>query len=293
VTGDSFFGRKTEMLRVLNSPSGNFIILGARTIGKTSLLLTIRDRINTGLERGGTIAVFADATQNRQLRHFQRSLMQAILKETEQRGVETDWIDPGEEFFEDLAAALRQSGQRYLFLIDEVDNLLQDPKINRLEEFVRTMSTTGFGRFVLSGYRNLRERTEDRDSFFFNLFEPMVLSPLVRAEANELVRTQMERIFVASENDQVVDSIPDRGSTFASYLQRMCHLLLSRLDEPGRDRTISMEDVAAVYENEEFTTAITSAVTVSRDRALDVLERIILLLGCVAPTRAIHRKRAS
>jgi hypothetical protein len=290
VTGDSFFGRRTEMQRVLNTPNGNFAILGARTIGKTSLLMTIRDRVNRGPERGGTIAVFTDATQNRQLRHFQRNLMQAILKEAEQRGVEIGWIDPGEEFFEDLAAALRQSGQRYLFLFDEVDNLLQDPRISQIEEFVRTISNTGCGRFVLSGYRSLRERTEDRDSFFFNLFEPIILSPLGVAEAYDLVRTQMARIYIGFEDYEVVEAILDRGSTFASYLQRMCHLLLSRLDEPGRDRTIRLDDVAAVYQGEEFTRAITSAVTVSRDRALDVLERLILYWAAARPNPQFTEK---
>jgi hypothetical protein len=80
VTGDSFFGRRSEMQRILNTPNANFIILGARTIGKTSLLLNIRDRLNVGPERSSTIAVFTDATQNRQLGHFQRNLMQAVLK---------------------------------------------------------------------------------------------------------------------------------------------------------------------------------------------------------------------
>jgi hypothetical protein len=152
------------------------------------------------------------------------------------------------------------------------------------------MSNSGFGRFVLSGYRNLRERTEYRDSFFFNLFEPIVLSPLVKAEANELVRTQMGRIYVDFENEQVVDSILDRGSTFAAYLQRMCHLLLSRFDEPGRNRTITTEDVTAVYDSEEFTTAITSAVTYNRDRALDLLERIILYWAAAAPPQFTEKE---
>ena len=84
--------------------------------------------------------------------------------------------------------------------------------------------------------------------------------------------------------------ILDRGSTFAAYLQPMCHLLLGRFDGPGRDRTISMEDVTAVYASEEFTTAITSAVTMSRDRALDLLERIILYWAAAAPPQFTEKE---
>lgn len=283
VTGDCFFGRRLEMQRVLNSASGNFVILGARTIGKTSLLLTMRDGLTNGPQRGRAIPVFVDGTQNRQLRHFQQNLMQAILTDTEQFGVRIDWIDPGGDFFEDLALSLRNSGQRYLLLIDEIDNLLQCAEISRFEEFVRSMSNIGCGRFVISGYRNLREHTEDRASFFFNLFEPIILSPLDRRDADELVRRQMARICVGFESDNVVESVLEYGSTFASYLQQMCHLLLCRLDERRRNRTISIEDVKAVYNGEEFTTAITSAVTAGHDRPMEELEQLILYWAAASP----------
>jgi hypothetical protein len=95
-------------------------------------------------------------------------------------------------------------------------------------------------------------------------------------EAHELVVKQMARIYVGFESHHVVEAILELGSTFAAYLQRMCHLLLSRLDEPGRDRAIRLEDVRAVYEGEEFTRAITSAVSGSGDRSLGLLERLIL-----------------
>src|SRR5579862_6788743 len=213
VTRERFVGRRAEIQRILSSASGNFVVLGARTIGKSSLLMTMRDRLTVGPERGRAIPVFVDATQNHHLRHFQKNLMQTILKDTEQSGIQIDWIDPAEDFFEDLAEVLRKSGKKYLFLIDEVDNLLKDAKINQFEEFVRSMSNIGCVRFVISGYRNLREHIEDRESFFFNLFEPIILSPLSRGDADELVRKQMRRIYVEFENDQVIESVLDLGST--------------------------------------------------------------------------------
>jgi hypothetical protein len=283
VTGDSFVGRKAEMHRVLNSSTGNFVVLGARTIGKSSLLLTMRDRLISGVDKGRAIPVFVDATQNHQLRHFQQNLMQAILRIVAQNSIVIDRIDPGEDFFEDLAAGLRESGHRYFFMIDEVDNLLEDAKITRFEEFVRSVSNSGTGRFVISGYRTLRVHTEDRESFFFNLFEPIVLNPLSKMDASNLVRKQMARINVGIESDQVVERILDRGSTFAAYLQEMCHRLLVQLDEPDRSRVISIADVDAVYESEGFTNLITSAVTVHQDRPLEVLERLILYWAAECP----------
>jgi hypothetical protein len=276
VTGDRFVGRKSELHRILNALTTSFTITGARTIGKTSLLHTIRDQVNTGPARNITLAVFVDATQDHRLRGFQRNLMQALSREAEQRGVDVDWIDPGHDFFENLSTVIRKSARQYLFLIDEVDNLIQDSKFAEFEEIVRTLSNIGCARFVLSGYKTLRERTMNRESFFFNLFESITLSPLVRAEALELVRSQMDRVFVGFESDLVVESILELGSTFAAYLQHMCHLLLKRLDESGRDRIIRLEDVRAVYDGEEFTSAITSAVTASLGQTSALLERLIL-----------------
>jgi predicted AAA+ superfamily ATPase len=276
VTGDRFVGRKVELYRILNALTTSFTITGARTIGKTSLLHTIRDHVNKDPARDSTLAVFVDATHDHQLEHFQKNLMQALSRGAKQRGMEIDRIDPGHEFFEDLSTVLRKSARQYLFLIDEVDNLIQDSEFAEFEELVRTLSNIGCARFVLSGYKNLRERTMNRESYFYNLFESITLSPLTRGEALDLVCSQMVRVYVEFENDQVIESILELGSTFAAYLQHMCHLLLKRLDESGRDRIIRLEDVRAVYDGEEFTNAIISAVTESLGQTSALLERLIL-----------------
>jgi Cdc6-like AAA superfamily ATPase len=274
VTGDGFFGRRAELRRMQGTP--NVVLLGARRIGKTSLLKTLRDEVNSARGQDGTIAVFVDAGADRRLEWFQKNLMQGMLEEAERAGVEMGWIDPGEAFFEELATALKRSTKKFLFLIDEADHLVLDPEIGLLEEFVRSMSNTSRARFVLSGYMNLRQRTENRDSFLYNLFTTIVLGPLARRDAAELVRTQMKRIYVGIESDQVVEDILNLGSTLAAYVQCMCDLLLKRLDEPGRKRIITSADVSEVYRSEKFSREITSAVTDSTEQALGPLARLIL-----------------
>ena len=209
----------------------NVVLLGARRIGKTSFLKTLRDDVNAAVGNDGDIAIFVDAGADRQLLWFQKNLMHEIIEAAERAKIELAWIDPGVTYFEELATALKKSSRRFLFLIDEVDHLLLDTRIGLFEEFVRSMSNTSHARFVLSGYMNLRERTENRDSFLYNLFSTIVLGPLARQDAAELVRTQMKRIYIGLESDQVVEDILDLGSTFASYVQSMCQMLLKRLDE--------------------------------------------------------------
>ena len=254
----------------------NVVLLGARRIGKTSFLKTLRDEVNAARGKDRNIAIFVDAGADRHLEWFQKNLMHEIMEAAERAKVDIGWIDPGETYFAELATALKKSTRRFLFLIDEVDQLLLDPKIGLFEEFVRSMSNTSHARFVLSGYMNLRERTENRDSFLYNLFATIVLGPLARQDAAELVRTQMKRIYIGLESDQVVDDILDLGSTFASYVQSMCQMLLKRLDEQGRKRIITSNDVNEVYRSEKFSQVITSAVTDSAESALGPLERLIL-----------------
>jgi len=277
VTGDGFFGRRAELRLMDKAP--NVVLLGARRIGKTSLLIAMRDMVNARREQDGTIAVFVEAGADRHLTWFQKNLMHEIIEEAGHAQVQIDWIEPGEAYFEELAIALTNSGRVFLFLIDEVDHLVMDPKIGLFEEFVRSMSNTSRARFVLSGYKRLRTRTGDRDSFLYNLFTPIVLGPLARPEAADLVRTQMRRIYVGLKTESVVEDILDYGTTFAAYVQRMCELLLRRLDEPDRKRCITSDDVLEVYRSAEFSREITSAVDENPERDLGPLERLILYWG--------------
>jgi hypothetical protein len=273
VTGDGFFGRRAELNRIAKTP--NTVLLGSRKIGKTSLLQALRVEVNLSGRRD-TIAVFVEAGMNRRLDWFQRNLMQAIIDESERANLAIPWIPDGEDFFAELEATLRKSGKKYLFLIDEVDNLLGNPKVALFEEFVRSIANEGYARFVLSGYIRLRRQTENLGSFLYNLFTPVILGPLNRRDAADLVRIQMNRIQVGFESDQVVEQILDLGTTFAAYVQRMCELLLQRLDEPMRTRCITSADVHAVYESREFSEEIVKAVTLNAEEELGALGRLIL-----------------
>lgn len=279
VTGSIFFGRDSELRRIIETPSACYCILGSRQIGKTSLLQTLRNKANREGTLANSVAVYVDATSDRYLRMFQKNLMQELLRETEETDVDLTWIDPGEPFFEELGVALKQSGRRYLFLIDEIDNLVRGECVASFEEFVRSMSNEDYARFVFSGYRALRDRTNDRSSCFYNLFDTIVLKPLERAEASALVREPMAQIHVDFENDRVIDAVLDQGSRFPSHLQRMCHLLLKKLDDRGGERTITDDDVNKAYDSEEFTSAVTACVREHSDPEFGLLERVIVYMA--------------
>lgn len=272
VTGDCFFGREREIRRILDTSRANYCILGPRKVGKSSLLQTIEQRVNLRNSLPGMSAVYIDATGDSQIIHFQRKLMTKLVD----AGMIMEWVDPGEHFFEDLGIAIRQSGRKHLFLIDEVDYAVRDRRFHGFEEFARSISNEGYARFVVAGYRALRNHVTSRSSPFYNLFEEITLGPLADEEARNLVGNQMERAFVKFENGRVIDAILNLGSTLPSYIQCMCHLLLVRLDALGRRRTITEDDVPEVYNGEDFTREITQAIEEYSDPEFKLLERLVV-----------------
>jgi hypothetical protein len=289
VTGEIFFGREKDIRRILDT-SANYCVVGSRRIGKSSLLKTVEHKINTGRELKNTVAVYVDATPDRQIENFQKNLYQQILNSPEgDKLIDADgscWINPGRHFFSQLAPQLKKTGRHFVFLIDEIDQVLADDKNNGahlFEEFARSISNEGYARFVLSGYRTLRARIQNKVSYLYNLFDPIQLGQFNEIEAEALVREPMEKLLVAFENEAVIDRILELGSRVPWLLQQMCDFLLTYLDDPRHERTITLELVEQVYQSSGFSSAMTSCVTESED--MEVLERIIVYLAVKAPDR--------
>lgn len=272
VTGDIFFGRDRELRRILEAPDSNFSVLGSRRIGKTSLLKTLLKLVNEKNAIPGARAVFIDATMHTRIDRFQKNLLAEINRATGQ----SLWIEPGREFFEELAEQLRNTELHFLLLVDECDRLLLDREpAASLEHFARSMSNEEYVRLVFAGYKILSERIRDRSSSFYNLFEPMELGPLVKRDAEELLRQPMARIGVQFDRDDVVDRILELGSTVPWLLQEMCVELLNLL-HARNSRIITLPDVETVYKSATFTKHMTAYVRDDTDMPL--LERLIAYL---------------
>jgi hypothetical protein len=277
VGGEIFFGRVGELSTILELPDANYCVLGARQIGKTSFLHALRDKVNQEHVLEDTVAVYVDASQHTRIDRFQKNLLQEVWNTQEQQGVpEIQWVDPGEDYFEDLAEKLKASRKRYLFLLDEVDQLLGAKDAGLLEAFARSMANEGYASFVFCGYRTLNDRVRNQESLIFNLLDPIRLGPLKGEEARSLVTEPMARIGVAIERE-VVDRILDKGSRVPSLLQYMCYLLLEHLHERGGERRIRLEDVDSVYEGQQFSDEVTAIIRDNKD--LPTLERLIVYLA--------------
>ncbi len=282
VRGDIFFGRVGELRAIVEMPNTNYCVLGPRRIGKTSFLHALRNKINEEEVLRDTVAIYVDACEHNRMVHFQKHLTGELSKEND-----FVWIDPSEAYFEDLADFLRQSPRKFVFLLDEVDRLLQSREADSLEAFARSMANEGYARFIFCGYKALSERIRNRMSPIYNLFDLIRLGPLNVGDARELVRQPMDRIGVRFEKPGVIDRILDLGSNVPWLLQFLCQLLVERLEVRGGAREIAVEDVDFVYNSSDFSKAMTEAIT---DEDMPVLMRLIIYLVVDSPEESLRER---
>jgi hypothetical protein len=291
VTGDVFFGRQGELRRIIETPRTHHAIVGARRIGKTSLLLALRERINGPDYHDSMIAAYVDAGHDTKMSLFQEHIIVELCAMTEAKPKTFPWIDPGPSFFHDLKHALRYTGYTFLILVDEIDAILAgNDNEKELETFIRSAANGGHVRFVCAGYKTLYSKLQDRSSPLHNLFESIALGPLKLPEAEELVRVPMSHIYVDVANENVLNLLLERGSTFPWLLQAMCNLLLESLDEEHGRRTIRDEDVKRAYESRDFTKCLTGWIRERQDSDGSILDFLIIYLMAHAPANTVQEQ---
>lgn len=287
VTGSRFFGRQREINQVLQRPNTNYLFIGIRRIGKTSLLKEIKRRMDR-MDPPGENQVrrlYVDCTVISSEEEFLRTLTVELapseLKLLMGRAAQAKRY---QSLMFDRFASLH--GAPITFLVDELDRLLAHISDQRnLFDVLRAASTAGKARFIMAGFRRAMEASTDQRSPFFNLATPVRLGRLRRSVVKHMVLAPLERLRISIQNQEgVVNRIHRETAGLPNYVQFYCKTLLEQLDEQGRD-TITEDDLRSVYENREF-----------RDFVLDTfmsntepLERA-LVYALVAEDQSLTRK---
>lgn len=211
-----FYGRAAELDQL--SQDRATVLVGARQMGKTSLLKALRRRAS------GT-AHYALLTHG----DFERTL--AL------QGISLD----------DLAAA-RAEEPAYL-LLDEADQFVDEdrqrgfPMLNRL----RALTETGRVRVVLAGYWSLyRSATRDHHSPIRNFGRSLTLGPLDRRDATLLATRPLEPLGVRWSDPALVEDLLDQTGCRANLIAIACDTILANLRE--EERTVRAEHTAAALD---------------------------------------------
>lgn len=254
VVGAQFFGRKGEINKILNNPKENYLIIGIRRVGKTSLLKELERRMNEmdkpGKDQIRRLYVDCSVIESEEdfLSHITycldknelRMLLGRASQSTRYRSLMF------ERFY-------KIHGGMITFLIDEVDRMLvrlKDP--DAFFNLLRAASMADHARFILAGFRLPMKDIFNQKKALYHMVDTMNLGKLKYDDVYNMVTQPMEKLRIAVKSrESVVNRIYRETAGLPNYVQFYCSTLLNQLDA-RKDSTISEEDLEGVYEDHEF-----------------------------------------
>jgi hypothetical protein len=243
VRGENFFGRQKVLQEILEGGRHSLWVVGARRLGKTSLLKELEYRVE---QSGDTpfVSLYWDLQGSLDARGLAESLLGSVEdSEAFRRATDVSVEDIEGLAAPDLLATLVRrtvrSGWRLLLLVDEAEEFLNvarsDPSV--LPRLRRIFQKGPDVRAVLTSTRRLAridEMTDIATSPFLQSFVPPVyLTPLTVDEGRELLKRGP---FPAAE----VETILERTACHPFLVQ----LIASRLFD-SRDLTATLDQLAA------------------------------------------------
>ncbi len=267
-----FVGRESEIDEILRHPDKAFAIVGSRKIGKTTLLLKVRQVLSTELGSRARV-VFLDCA---------RLDPDAVWREIA-RVLRLPALEPSSGRLQ-LERHLQQSRQRVVLLLDEIDGIYDQPgeeaekQAETLMWNLRSLANAGLVRLVMAGYAKIHELRLNPRSAFHNFTTFIRLGALSLEAARTLVRNPMGALDIELASDGLLDVIVERTYRVPWIIQLFCDQLIARLDERlarqrRLDRRIQREDVdgVAIQIEEQLYTHFTSP------RVMSIGEQFVLL----------------
>jgi hypothetical protein len=270
VTGSRFFGREDEKKRILKSPDTNFVLLGIRRIGKTSLLREIEHILRTGSEdqAPGRI-LYLDCSDFSGTEDYVRE----VVRKLNPIELPRLHLQRYAFFFPDfLERMTRKYRGKLVFLLDEIDNLLLLQRGSwDLLAMLRASANKGACQYVIAGFREAFREQTDLDSPFYKFAQEIPLSEFSRAQARDLIVDPMQNLGVRFlHQDEVIGQIYDETAGHPNLLQYYCMILLRQLDRSG-EREIGPRSLLNIYLDEGLRTHMISTFlenTTKREQAL-------------------------
>jgi hypothetical protein len=267
VTGSRFFGRESEITRILSSPDTNHAILGIRRIGKTSLL---RETERLLAERDeSTRVIYLECSDLLSTDDYIREVVRKLNPKELPRLQMQKYVF----FFPNFLERMHQFHKvKLIFLLDEIDNLVIMQRGDwELFRMLRASSNKGACQYIMAGFREAMREQYMLDSPFYNFAQEIRISEFSRQQARELISVPMENLRVRIRNEEeVVNRIYNETAGHPNLIQYYCMILLRRLDQTGQ-REITPDSLIDVYADEGFTSHLLTSFmqnTENREKAL-------------------------
>lgn len=242
---ETFYGREHEREVIINSllrsgPKGHAVI-GPRRIGKTSLLLRVKQEMD---DRKDFRTVFLDCMPYRS--DFQ-GVFNAIM---ERLTIREEYRD-SRQFIKAVDRYCLGNRCTVVFFLDEVDTLLtEDEHTGRVfSATLRALVNETRVKVVVAGYKALYQEMRDVRSPAFNMLEPVELSALEQGAAYALIQESLQMVLGIQGGD--IRYILERTAAYPSFVQYCCGQLVQRAHD-RRQRFIDRGEIDQVVFSDNF-----------------------------------------
>ena len=232
-----FFGRQEIIAHIMNRDPANYLVVGGRQLGKSSLLKALERRYAEQPD----VACFYLALSNEVL----VPRLASALALPQRAGLE------------EIAAHVAHMDRRFLFLIDEADKFVRHELENayRTLETLRRMSEEGHCNFILAGFWELYEQAVlDYRSPLKNFAEIIQLGALEADACRELASKPMQTMRLEYADAALIEQLLAATGQRANLMAIACHEILAQL-RPDQ-RMITSEDVQRSLHSERIFEAL-------------------------------------
>lgn len=230
-----FYGRDRLLRELIQAASPQFLLVGPRRVGKTSLLRRLMEQLPTRRPERQIVALNLLGIDD--YGRFGRELARRLqLPEPPASG---DRRTQAAQIAELLRGKFHDPAKPGLVLIDEADGLVETdagagfPLLAEL----RNLQTEGRCAFILAGYWYLFRRTLDHASPVYNFAPVKRLGPLEPEAGRALTSEPMARLGLHYADPTLPERIVEHTGGYPYLIQLLCDQLLEELKT---DRSLTL-----------------------------------------------------
>lgn len=250
----TFYGRSEIINRIIGSPNTSFSIVGARKIGKSSLLYKIYDNPPPGT----TYILMNLEVEFGNVKNYNKFL-KILVEKIEERfnkkvNLPLTFAKKIKKLLEIISELSRQ-WKKITFILDEIDGLLELDKKNnyQLMKNFRHMSQNRYCQFIFSGFKELYNTKRHIENPMYNFCEEIILDPLDEEASLDLITKPMESIGIHYHRNEDRKLILEYTARHPNLLQYFCTQLVKKLGKHNdieQRRTIFKNDIEDLFDNE-------------------------------------------
>ena len=232
-----FFGRRELISQIVNRAPANYLIVGGRQIGKSSLLKALK----------------RDYAYDPKVECHYLMLSNELMVPRLARALQLTDIDCVETFANAVEERILKTRKHCIFLIDEADLFIKHEQSQgyTILNVLRRLSEQGQCSFVLAGFWHLYQHAVlDYQSPLRNFGEVLEVGALEFGACRQLATQPMKTLNLTYASSAIVKNMIEQCGQRANLITSACQQLIQSL--PADQLRIEMEDIHRVLHSREM-----------------------------------------